>query len=237
MTAGRDQRRRGALPRGLSGSRPGRQRREVHHDGARGQGARAPRDRRRVRQSASPSTGPSTRCAPSCAVRLETVAASARAPRDRQRADGAPARSARFPAARESMVESEIEQLMSDAAVRPRRAGASRSDEYLKQNGKTEDELRRIFRQEAERRVKGTLLIEAIAKREQIAATPADIADELEVACPAIRAARRREFARPWQQRRLADGRHRAHEDARSPDRARRRVDRPREDSCVAPAS
>ena len=44
---------------------------------------------------------------------------------------------------------------------------------------KTPDELRPLFRKDAETRVKGTLLIEAIAKAEGINATPADIAEEL----------------------------------------------------------
>lgn len=47
------------------------------------------------------------------------------------------------------------------------------------QSEKTPDELRPLFRADAEMRVKGTLLIEAIAKKENIHATPADIAEEL----------------------------------------------------------
>lgn len=47
------------------------------------------------------------------------------------------------------------------------------------QSEKTPEELRPLFRADAEARVKGTLLIEAIAKKENINATPADIAEEL----------------------------------------------------------
>jgi trigger factor len=77
-----------------------------------------------------------------------------------------------------SMVDGEVEQLMSDAQSHAARSGIA-FDEYLKQNGKSEEELREEYRPEAERRVKGTLLIETIAKKENIAATPADISDEL----------------------------------------------------------
>jgi trigger factor len=76
------------------------------------------------------------------------------------------------------MIDGEVEQLMSDAQSHALRGGIQFED-YLKQNGKTEEELREEYRPEAERRVKGTLLIETIAKKENIAATPADISDEI----------------------------------------------------------
>ncbi|MGA2759768.1 MAG: trigger factor [Candidatus Cybelea sp.] len=66
-----------------------------------------------------------------------------------------------------SMVEGEIDRIMEDAA------SAS--------GGKTEAEPRESYRAEAESRVKTTLLIEQIAKAENITATPGDIAAELEV--------------------------------------------------------
>ena len=69
-----------------------------------------------------------------------------------------------------SMVDREVEQLMNDAQSHAARGGVA-FEEYLKQNGKSEEELREEFRAEAERRVKGTLLIENIAKKENIAAT------------------------------------------------------------------
>jgi trigger factor len=79
----------------------------------------------------------------------------------------------------EVMVEAELERLMGDAAAGAAQSGVAFSD-YLERIGKTEDEMRADLRQEAESRVKGTLLVERIAKEENIVATPADLADELE---------------------------------------------------------
>ncbi len=67
-----------------------------------------------------------------------------------------------------SMVESELDRLVEDAAA----GGESGTGDA--------DERRRSLRGEAESRVKAALLIEAIAKAEGIAATPADVAAELE---------------------------------------------------------
>jgi trigger factor len=67
-----------------------------------------------------------------------------------------------------SMVQSELNHLVEDAAT-----GAART-------GQTDEELRTSYRPEAESRVKASLLIEQIAKTENIAATPDDIAAELE---------------------------------------------------------
>ena len=78
-----------------------------------------------------------------------------------------------------SMIENEVDHLMNDAAASAAQAGST-FDEYLKRIGKNEEELRAQYRSDAETRVKGTLLIEAIAKSEQIVATPADVAQELE---------------------------------------------------------
>jgi trigger factor len=52
-------------------------------------------------------------------------------------------------------------------------------EQYLEQSEKTEDAIRADFKDEAERRVKTTLLIEEIAKREKIEATPIDLEAEL----------------------------------------------------------
>lgn len=79
----------------------------------------------------------------------------------------------------ESLVESEIDNLMNDVASAATRAGST-FEAYLEQIGKTEEELRTQYRSEAESRVKATLLVEQIAKRENIVATPADIQEELE---------------------------------------------------------
>jgi trigger factor len=67
-----------------------------------------------------------------------------------------------------TMVESEIDRLMEDAAAEA-------------PGGTTEEQPRETFRPQAEATVKRTLLIEEIAKREKIVATPADIAGEIEV--------------------------------------------------------
>jgi trigger factor len=64
----------------------------------------------------------------------------------------------------ETLVEREVVQLVTDLG---------------EQDGKSEEELRPQVRPAAEARVKGSLLIESIAKAEHISATPADLADEL----------------------------------------------------------
>ncbi len=68
-----------------------------------------------------------------------------------------------------TMVEGEIDRMLEDAGPPP--APDERSTE----------ERRAALRAEAESRIKAGLLIEAIAKAEKIAATPADVASELEV--------------------------------------------------------
>jgi len=78
-----------------------------------------------------------------------------------------------------AMVDGEVDHMLEEGEQAATRAGVP-FDDYLKESGKTIEELRAEFRPEAESRVKGTLLIEAIAKAEGIAATPADIADELQ---------------------------------------------------------
>jgi trigger factor len=78
-----------------------------------------------------------------------------------------------------TMVDSEVDHLISDAAATAARGGVN-YDEFLKQSGKSEEELRAGYRAEASSRVKATLLIEQIAKTENIVATPADVMHELE---------------------------------------------------------
>jgi trigger factor len=77
-----------------------------------------------------------------------------------------------------SMVDAEVDSMINDATSSAAQVGAT-FEQYLEQAGKTEEELRAELRPDAEKRVKGTLLIEEIAKREQIAATPADVGEEL----------------------------------------------------------
>jgi trigger factor len=79
----------------------------------------------------------------------------------------------------EVLVEREIDSLLNDSRQYVARAGLS-WDDYLAQSGKSEQELRDTFRDEARRRVKTTLLIEAIAKKEGVEATPADVEAELD---------------------------------------------------------
>ncbi len=79
----------------------------------------------------------------------------------------------------EVLIEREIDGMVNDGAGMAARMGMSYED-YLKAVGKTEDDLRKEYRPDAERRVKGTLILEAIAKAENITATPADIQDELQ---------------------------------------------------------
>jgi trigger factor len=77
------------------------------------------------------------------------------------------------------LVDREIGSLMNDSRQYVARAGVT-WESYLSESGKTEDELREQYRAEAERRVKTTLLVEAIAKQEGIQATQADVESELD---------------------------------------------------------
>lgn len=79
----------------------------------------------------------------------------------------------------EVLVEREIDGMLSDGAGMAARMGMS-FDDYLKAMGKSEDEMRKEYRADAERRVKGSLVLESIAKAENITATPADIQNELQ---------------------------------------------------------
>jgi trigger factor len=68
-----------------------------------------------------------------------------------------------------SMVETELDRMLEDAGPPP------------EQEQRSTEERRAAMRPEAESHVKAALLIEAIAKAENIVATPADIAAELEI--------------------------------------------------------
>jgi len=76
------------------------------------------------------------------------------------------------------LIDREIENMLGDAASMAARMGISFED-YLKTAKKTEEQLRAEYRPEAERRVKATLMLEAIGKAEKVSATPADIQEEL----------------------------------------------------------
>jgi trigger factor len=76
------------------------------------------------------------------------------------------------------LVEREIDGLMDESRQYVARAGIT-WDAYLKESEKSEEQIRSDFREEAERRVKTTLLIEEIAKREKVEASPAELEAEL----------------------------------------------------------
>jgi trigger factor len=77
------------------------------------------------------------------------------------------------------MVEREIDSLLADSKQYVARYGTS-WDDYLTAIGKTEDTFRAEYAEEAQKRVKTTLIVEAIAAAEKIAATPADVETELD---------------------------------------------------------
>jgi trigger factor len=76
------------------------------------------------------------------------------------------------------MVERETESLVDEAKSYVARAGLT-WESYLEQQQRTEDAIRDEYKKEAERRVKSTLLLEAIAKAENIEAAKADIEAEI----------------------------------------------------------
>jgi trigger factor len=76
------------------------------------------------------------------------------------------------------LVERELDSLLAETRQYIARGGMT-WDDYLAHSGKTEADLREQFREEAQRRVKTTLLVEAIAKKEDIHATEADVESEL----------------------------------------------------------
>ena len=76
------------------------------------------------------------------------------------------------------LVDREIESLLNEAKGYVERAGLE-WDDYLKKQDKDEDALRTEYRVEAEKRVKSSLLLEAIAKAQSITATNADIEAEV----------------------------------------------------------
>ena len=76
------------------------------------------------------------------------------------------------------LVDREAENLFDEAKGYVERAGVA-WPAYLEEQGKTEQQLRDQYRGEAEKRVKTSLLVEAIAKAENIAATEADVEAEI----------------------------------------------------------
>ena len=78
------------------------------------------------------------------------------------------------------LVERELDALLNESRQYVTRRPASSWDDYIAGSGKSEAELREQFREEARRRVKTTLLVEAIAKKEGVEATQADVESELD---------------------------------------------------------
>jgi len=76
------------------------------------------------------------------------------------------------------MVEREAASLLDEAKSYVTRAGMT-WDEYLAQQDRTNDAVVAEYRVEAEKRVKSTLLLEAVAKAEKIEATSKDIEAEI----------------------------------------------------------
>jgi trigger factor len=76
------------------------------------------------------------------------------------------------------LVDRESDHLMTEAKGYVEQAGVEWS-KYLADQSKTEDDLRVEYRTEAEKRVKTSLLIEAIAKAEKIVATEGDVEAEI----------------------------------------------------------
>jgi trigger factor len=76
------------------------------------------------------------------------------------------------------LIEAELDGLVEESKQYVGRSGIP-WETYLEQIEKTDVTIRDDFREEAERRVKTTLLVEEIAKREQIEASPEDIDAEL----------------------------------------------------------
>lgn len=76
------------------------------------------------------------------------------------------------------LVERELVNVLNETRQYVVRAGIP-WDDYLEKSGKSEESLRQDARPEAARRVKTTLLVEAIAKKEGIVATQEDVENEL----------------------------------------------------------
>jgi trigger factor len=88
------------------------------------------------------------------------------------------------------MVERETDSIFQEAQAYVARAGLS-WDDYLKQQERTDESVRAEYRTEAERRVKTTLFLEAVAKAEKIEATDKDVESEI--------AAMSRQYGQPRQ--------------------------------------
>ena len=78
----------------------------------------------------------------------------------------------------EAMIEEQIDNLLRDMEMRLMYQGM-RLDDYLKYTGQTREDLRKVYHDEAERRVRTQLTLEEIRKAEKIKAEEADIDEEM----------------------------------------------------------
>lgn len=77
------------------------------------------------------------------------------------------------------MIESELDRMMSQLYAELERAGVS-AEQYFQQLGKSEEDMRNEWRDEAEKRARLQLVLNAIAEREQIQPTEEEIEKEIE---------------------------------------------------------
>lgn len=78
----------------------------------------------------------------------------------------------------EAMIEEQIDNMLRDMEMRLMYQGM-RLDDYLKYTGQTREDLRKVYHDEAERRVRTQLTLEEIRKAEKIKAEEADIDEEM----------------------------------------------------------
>ena len=78
----------------------------------------------------------------------------------------------------EAMIEEQIDNMLRDMEMRLMYQGM-RLDDYLKYTGQTREDLRKVYHDEAERRVRTQLTLEEIRKVEEIKAEEADIDEEM----------------------------------------------------------
>jgi len=82
------------------------------------------------------------------------------------------------------MIEQELDDMMEDFSSDVQRQGLD-LNKYLEMTGMTEESLRADWRDKAEERVKGRLVMEAIAEAENIEATPEEVDNEIKKAAEA----------------------------------------------------
>ena len=76
------------------------------------------------------------------------------------------------------MVELEIDNMMQDMQTRLSYQGLN-LNQYMQMLGKTEDDMRSEFKEQAERQIKSRLVLEAIVKAEKIEAVDEEIAEKV----------------------------------------------------------